>query len=51
MKNEIEELLKKLDICRKGYCSICSYKKNCMDGLIDDCYELFQKIYSEGYLK
>jgi len=51
MKNAIEELIKKLAICRGGRCSICSYKKNCMDGLIDDCYELFQKIYSEGYLK
>ena len=44
-KERIEDILDKLQICIKGMCSLCEYKKNCMDGLIDDCYDILGEIY------
>lgn len=44
-KEKIESVLNNLQICIKGMCSLCEYKRNCMDGLIDDCYNILEEIY------
>jgi len=44
-KEKIESVLNNLEICIKGMCSLCEYKQSCMDGLIDDCYDILKEVY------
>lgn len=46
-KKKIEDILQKLELCIAGQCGLCSYKKNCMDGLIDDCHDVLEEIYND----
>lgn len=46
-KEKIKDILDKLQICIKGMCSLCEYKQSCMDGLIDDCYDILGEVYND----
>lgn len=42
MEKSLNELIKRIEICREGKCGDCVYSKPaeyCTDGLIDDLYE------------
>lgn len=47
MEEKLKDILQKLEVCIAGQCSLCSYKKTCMDGLIDDCYGILEEIYND----
>ena len=46
--DELERLIVAYKICQHGLCSQCTYKENCMDGLIDDGLEFFIKLHNSG---
>jgi len=46
-REELEKLITALTICQRGFCSQCSYKEKCMDGLIDDSLDFLNRLNEE----